>query len=989
MFGRVTAWRGSEQVNLGPMRQRALFAVLALAGQRPVSRDELVAALWGESPPVQVANVIHTYVKNLRRALEPDRVARQAGVVLRRDGDGYRLNVDPGRVDVLHFRELLAASAAARRAGDDRRVVGQVRMALELSAAPLLADIPLLAGYPPIAEINDDRSRCATWLAEAALRCRIPAEALTAIEQAGAARPLDEEVHAWLLRIYYAVGRRADALMAFERLRRRLDEELGVDPAPGLQSLHVAVLRDDPVLEVARQPENKATESRPATAGTARYLPRDLPDFTGRQQVLQQLLDAVPAVDAKPATAPVVLAINGMPGIGKTTFATRLAHLVADRYADAQLFVDLLGHSPHAPLDVHAAVDNLLRQLGVPGEHMPDRLDERLRMWRRELTGRRTLLILDNAADVDQIAAILPSEPGCLTILTSRRRLTELDGVTTVALDVLTTDDAIDLQRRIIGDRVLAAPQAAQEVARQCGHLPLAIRLASARLAHRPGWSLPDLAERLRGARNPLRELALPGRTVEAAFTLSYEQLKTDAQLLFRRLAGYPGQDFSTWTAAALADLDVVDADRVLTELVNVHLIEELSPQRFRIHDLLREYVKSLAADDPVADSSAAIGRLLDVCLHTADAAARLLNYQLGIPADYNLGPPPRYARPLADQSAAVAWFAAERANLIAVIELAAEERRHRHTWRLAHATWRDLCNHGYQEASLRAHELAIEAAERAGEPHGVALSHNNIAYIFHRQGRWDDALQHLDRATAIQAEIGNWTRVVGALANKANVLQFLGRRAEAIDVNREALGVIREHPEIDRSAGLIVHADLGHAYIIVGDYALAERQLQRHLALADAVDSDVHRNISLVSFGELRLRQGRFAEAIALCTEALRMGLIGTVEPRARAHLTLLLGTAYRGLGQLHDALRCHHEALAIAEDNGVPSREFAARVELAATLLALADHAGARDEYQRALKIARELDLDHLIAEAADALAALARAGSAPPSQDSGALL
>jgi DNA-binding SARP family transcriptional activator/tetratricopeptide (TPR) repeat protein len=975
LFGPVVAWRGPDQIALGPMRQRALFTVLALAGQRPMAREELIGALWGDQPPPRVANAIQTYVKHLRHLLDPDRAHRQASTVLPTAGDGYALHVAPDRVDVRQFRELVAAARAARRDLDHPRVVRLTGRALALSGPAVAADLPLLADHPSISAIMDERRTAATWLAEAALRSDTPDDALGAIEEAANARPLDEPVHGWLMQVYQATGRRADALAVYERLRRRLADELGVDPTPQLRTVHRSMLRDDPA------PVSPASAGPAAPAGAAagaRSLPRDLADFTGRTDVLRHLLEAVPAPGAPPATAPVVLAVNGMAGVGKTTLVTHLAHRIADRYPDGQLHIDLLGHSTRAPLDTGDALDLLLRQLGVPGEQIPDRLDERVSRWRRELAARRTLLLLDNVADTDQIAAILPTEPGCLTLVTSRRRLTGLDGAVTVALDVLSTAEAVALQQRIAGARVTAEPQLADEVARRCGYLPLAIRLACARLAHRPGWTLSDLAERLGRAQMPLRELAMLGRTVEAAFALSYLQLDASSQTLFRRLGLHPGPDLGLPIAAALADLDLPEAEQLLAELVDVHLVEEPSPNRYRLHDLLHDYASHLATADPAGDRHAAVGRLLDVYLHTAVAATRLLNDYVDLPDEYALGPTPRQARLPGDPTAALAWSTAERSNLVAATQLAADQQRHGHTWRLAHAISRDLCNHGYNEASLRCHELATEAAERAAEPRGIALSHNDIAYMHYRSGRPDEALHHLDQAIALHARLGDWARHAISLANKGSVLQVPGQRHHARDAYHAAAEVLSAHPELGQGIHFIVHSNLARLHVELGEYADAEREFGLHLALADRYDSDLYRILGLGGLGQLRLCQGRFAEAVALASDALGREAAATIDPRRRAEYTMWLGSAHRGLGQLEDALRHHQAAVTLYHDHGAVRDECGARIELAATLHALADQAGALREYRHALELATQLNVPDFAERATEGIAALGRAAS-----------
>jgi DNA-binding SARP family transcriptional activator len=953
--------------------------VLALAAGRPVSRDELIVALWAGQPPTGAVNVIQTHIKHLRHSLDPARAAHQASTVLPRTGDGYALRMDSGDIDVGRFRHLLSAARLARLDGNHDRVASMAGEALTISRSRAAADIPLLIDHPGIATVAEERGMAAVWFAEAAIGRGMASEAVAAIEEAAAARALDESTHAWLIRVYYAVGRRADALAAYGRIRRRLAEDLGLDPAPQLRALQEAVLRDDPALGCTQAtpqagPPSRLPAGAPAQTSDARprCLPRDLVDFTGRAEILRRLLDAIPA-EGQPVAAPVILAIDGMPGVGKTALAVHAARLVADRYPAAQLHLDLLGHSTHAPLDTAGALDTLLRQLGVPGEHIPDRLEDRIARWRSELAGRRTLLLLDNAATMEQIAALLPADPDCLTLVTSRRRLAGLDGAQPFSLEPFTSEEAVALQERIVGARVRTHPHAAQEVALCCGHLALAIRLAAARLAHRPGWSVPDLAARLRRARTPLRELALQGRTVEAAFALSYQQLSTAAQRLFRLLSVQPGPDIDLAAAAAVADLELDDADNLLTDLVDGHLVEEQVAGRYRLHDLLRDYAHDLfSIQESAPERQAATGRLLDLYLHTAVAAAGFLDFFAGQPFDYELAEAPRQACPPTSLGAALAWLDTERRNLVAVIQLAAEEGWHRHVWRLTRATWRDLYNHGYDDACIETHRLAIEAAHRSGEPHGVAVSHNDIAAMHFRRGRLDEALRHVDQAIAIRGELGDWALQATSLINRGFVLHHGGRYHEAIDAMHTALQLRLEHCGDNGEEILTSYAEIGKVYAYMGNYAAAETNLRRHLALAEIHDSDYLRLRYYAQLGDLRVRQGRYAEAVELNSHARHLWSTDA-DPPNRADTILRLGAAYRGLGRIHDALRCHQEALTIMEESRSIFGECDARIELGITLHASGDPSGALREYRQALSITEQLDLKLQTAQAMDGIAAV----------------
>jgi DNA-binding SARP family transcriptional activator len=969
ILGAVEVLAPHGPLTIGPPQRLTVLAALLVDVGRPVSPETLLERVWDE-PSEGARRSLHAHITRLRQVL---RNGSESLGLVRRSG-GYLLSAAPDRVDLHRFRQLTGVARDPQRSDEERASL--LRQALGLWRGTPLADVSGNWANRVREGLLRQRLDAALTLADIELRLERHLDVIELARDLLIEYPLAEPLHAALMRALTAAGREAEALDSYPALRARLRDQLGVEPGAQLQKLHQSILRrEPPPATTAKPPISSPTGARP------RCLPRDLADFTGRESVLRQLLDAVPT-EGQAATAPMILAIDGMPGVGKTTLAVHLAHLVADRYPDAHLHVDLLGHSTQAPLDPAAALDALLRQLGVRGERIPERIDERINLWRSELAARRVLLLLDNAASTDQIAALVPAEPGCLTLVTSRGRLGGLDGARLTSLHVFTTAEAVVLQQRIVGDRVVVAPQAAQDVARRCGHLPLAIRLAAARLAYRPAWGVPDLADRLRNAQAPLQELALQGRTVEAAFALSYQQLRPATQTLFRRLELYPGPNLGASAAAALADLDLPDADDLLTELVDGNLIEEPAPGRYRLHDLLREYAGQLATADPPDDRHAATGRLLDMYLHTSAAAATFLDPDFVV-FDYELDRPPRQARLPADANAGLAWFNDERPNLLAAVQLAADEGRHGHTWRLTRALWRDLCNHGYDDACVSIHQLAIEAAERAGESHGLAISHNDVAFMHHRRCRWEQALHHIDRAIAIRTARGDHAMSALALANKGSVLHLCGRYEEALDAYRGALTLLRQHPDADERLLLSCYTNMGQIYVDSGDHAAAEENVRLHLELAARLGSEGQRNLGYACLAELRLRQGRLEEAVELASKALEGDIIGTTDPRMRALSTLWLGAAYRGLGRLRDAMRCHRQAVSMMEASGSLYGLCDAHVELAATLHAWADDGAALDQYRHALDIARRLKLPRQIGLATAGIAML---NESPPEGSAG---
>ncbi|TCO54195.1 ATP-binding protein [Actinocrispum wychmicini] len=352
-------------------------------------------------------------------------------------------------------------------------------------------------------------------------------------------------------------------------------------------------------------------------------LPSDVVDFTGRVEELQWLSSVLSNNDNHGAAA-VVLTIDGMAGVGKTALAVHLAHQLAARYPDGQLFIDLHAHTAgREPLRPAAALATLLRAWGVGADRIPDEVDPQAALWRSLLARRRMLIVLDDAADANQVRHLLPGTAGCLTVVTSRRRLVGLDAAYTLSLDVLPRNDAVALFGRALGDdRARRDPVAVADVVRMCGHLPLAVRLTTSRLRTRPVWTVADLADRMRNGRR-LSEMAAEDRGVAAAFTVSYQHLSPDLRRVFRLVGMLPGEEFGADVVAALAGCGRDEAERSLEELLDVHLLRQPTAGRYRLHELLRHHAYLLAHETETADERrAAVARVFQYYLKSAKNTA-------------------------------------------------------------------------------------------------------------------------------------------------------------------------------------------------------------------------------------------------------------------------------------------------------------------------------------------------------------------------------
>jgi DNA-binding SARP family transcriptional activator len=695
VLGPVRAWRADAELDLGTPQQRALLAILLLAEGRQVTVDKLLGGLWDEDLPPAAVGTVRTYVFRLRRSLEAPRQGRAARLI-RTAAAGYVIPAHAGELDLDVFQRLAKDARAARAAGG----AGMTRSAALLREALRLGQGVPLAGIPgPYAETQ--RVRISELLMAAteerlALEIELGAHVsvVAELQTLLAAHPMRERLCELLMLALYRSGRQADALAVFDSARRRLVEDLGIDPGPTIREMHQRILENDGSLAVPAQPAQSRLdvfpdEQPPSPVERPAQLPAALTFFTGRRRELA-LLDSVLDGSRSPAGL-VVAAIDGMAGVGKTALAMHWAHQVADRFPDGQLYANLRGFGPSRKASASGEVlRSFLHALGVPPRRIPDDLDTQASMYRSMLNGRRMLVLLDNARDVEQLRPLLPGSHGCLVIVTSRNRLPGLitaHGARTVSLDTFSAEEAsLALALRLGAERTAAEPEAVEEIIDRCGGLPLAMAVVAARAILYPDLPLGEIASELRDARRRLDTLSIDGATadVRAVFSWSYRLLSEPAKRMFRLLSVYCGPDFSQHTAASLAGLPTARTQRLLTELTGARLLTESRPGRFTAHDLTRVYAAELSAtNDTPDDRHMALGRLLDHLLHSSHAAQLLLRPSFPVPE-------PGTARPgvtpeeLSGYQQAMAWFATERPVLEAAIRYSPQYGFPAHAWRLA-----------------------------------------------------------------------------------------------------------------------------------------------------------------------------------------------------------------------------------------------------------------------------------------------------------------
>lgn len=769
ILGPLSVTVDGREVAVTAARDRVVLAMLLSHPGRVVTVDALAEAVWGVDPPATARGQLQTCVSRLRRVLPPG--------VIGSDPAGYRIDPGPDDLDSIAFARL----AAAGREGCDPALL---RRGLDLWRGVALSGIDSPAVRRAAVTLDEQRATAMEDWAELELAAGRPRDLIGPLVDLIAHFPLRERLRAQLIRALAGSGQTVEALAEFRRFRAVLREELSIEPGRRLQELHRQILSGE-------------TVTAPVRVDPVRSLPRTVADFTGREEVIARM------VKRAAEGGPVVLALDGMAGSGKTTVALHLAGELAGRYPDAHLYVDLRGHSDQAPLDPSAALLALLRRLGVGADQVPADPDERIDLWRSELAGRKALVILDNAASSAQVADLLPASPEVLVVVTSRRRLLGLDGVHPESLPVLGEWEALALLARIAGDRIRNEPAAATELVRRCGGLPLAIRLAGARLAHRPRWKVADLVERFGSAVLP--ELAAENRTVAGAFALSFGQLPEPAQRVFRLLGASPSRLFDAPAVAALADIPVDDDADLLDDLVDVHLIEEPERHVFRMHDLLHEYASALAAELRESDRHAAIGRMLDLELGATMATQGALREAV-VRRELDLTEAPRpdlvAAVPDVDQRLERA-----RPHLGALVAAAIEIGRPEFSWQLARAAWWNLAGAGYNEDIQALFSRARIEALRAGNDKAQAMCANYLASIYFRRARFDDAQALLQEAIRLRRTLGDPGPLATSLGNLTAIYAATDRFVEAAQVSGEAL---RLAERADDTYVLLMRLDVG-----------------------------------------------------------------------------------------------------------------------------------------------------------------------------------
>ncbi|ADD42313.1 AfsR/SARP family transcriptional regulator [Stackebrandtia nassauensis] len=887
-------------------RSRTFLALLVLNAGRQVSLYEFADAIWGAALPQNPRRAVQLCAVRVRAQLE--RIG--SGELVVTCPDGYRLDVASEHTDVGRVAALVRDADAA---SDSDAELKAVTAALALWRGEPLADVPSEALQREVVPgLREQQLQLTERRVDILLRSESAADLVDELVTLTARHPLRERLWGQLMRALQHLGRRGEALTAFHTFRRRLRDELGIDPSPDLKALHASILTSQ---------SEPGTEAASPSLRVPRELPTDPAAFAGRVAELSELDLLLAASEATPQ--PAVGVITGTAGVGKTSLAIHWARRVADDFPDGQLFVNMRGYHPEQALTPQRVLARFLRTLGVRGQDLPEDIDELTAMYRSVMDGRRMLIVLDNVNHSDQARPLLPGAAGCLVVITSRDVLLSLiaaDNASQISLDLPDTADARRmLARRLGSERLSSEPGAADDIIAASARLPLALAIAAARAVINKDTRLSAVAEQLRAGLDAF-DTASPMTDVRAVFSWSYQALSPDAARLLRLLGLHPGSDVSAAAVASFAGLSPSHTDRLLAELVRAHLVIGDVPGRYALHDLMREYAVELAnAEDSEADRDLAFRRLLDHYVHTGRTAATLLNpYWRPLALDDAFAGV--HPEDLADYDAAMDWFAAERDVLIAVLDWAVSAGFDRQIVQLVWVLAGYLERQGPWTQWASTHRDAIAAAQRLGEPVLEARAHRGLGLANLRMSRIEDAHRHFARALELYRDSDDLEGMARAESALALVREEQRRYPEALE---HALRALEHQKRIGGGVGYAnAHNTVGWCHALVGQYDEALDHGGQALAEHRAVGNPVGEAATLDTIGFAHHHLGQFAEAIDSYREALR--LYRQLGDRYFIACALdHLGDTYEALGDRASSLDMWREAVSTLDGLTPPETE------------------------------------------------------------------
>ncbi|MET8731838.1 BTAD domain-containing putative transcriptional regulator [Streptomyces parvus] len=910
LLGPLRAWRDGTPLDLGPVRRQSVLAALMLRADSRVSHEQLIDDLWDGRPPGSGHKVLPSHIHPLRKALDVAGAGPAESVI--RSGKGWYGFVGRAvRLDVSDLDERAAEAQTAKASGDADTAVERYTEALALFRGEPLTGLPgqrarmerLRLGERQLS-LRLERLECLVLLGRSA-------DTLDELAALSTSDPLDESVLALRMRALYAGGRQAEALNAYEHMRTRLRDELGVDPGPSLRTMYEAVLRQDDERLVGpvagHLHKGSSGPAGPAGADSIALRPRSRPrrpvnelpgdggSLFGREDELARL-----TAPAAPGSVSIVT-VDGPAGVGKTALVVRAARELSAVHPDGCLYVDLRAHSTRRRQTPEQALQHLLRSLGTARGELPSDLDELTSVWRAETSRLRLLLVLDDALDADQIRPLLPAGAGSRVLVAGRRRLADVDADRRVTLEPLEPGDAASLLTSIVGhERAGREPEATRELAGLCDGLPLALRIAGSRLQNRGAWTVEYLVGRMTDGEHLLSELTAGDRSVESAFRLSYDQLTPEQQRAFRTLGLTPTVEFDVLTPQAMLDGPRHATERVLEDLVDTSLLQQPRPGRYRLHDLVRVHARRLAQAAPAEAapaSSAALGLYLSVARLASDWG----------PGGFPTGPPPT-AAPFTRWEEAEAWLDAAGGELVDVVGHAAALGDADHACWIAEALCDYFVRQGRYHECRTALEIALAHVDRATDRRMPAALRNCLGYTALHERRYT-------QARCLLTEALDLSRRHAHPHEEARTLTGFG--ALALSVGEGEQAIVHATAAVDQAERLHSYWIASMAGVILGLAHYFEGRDQEALtcfagALTHAEKDGRPRMLGrpLSCAADVHLRRGRYHEAKLLLHRAVDLVQQGGDAFLSVRSLTRL-GTAEEGVGNPDTAIALHEQAL------------------------------------------------------------------------------
>jgi DNA-binding SARP family transcriptional activator/tetratricopeptide (TPR) repeat protein len=978
-LGPVELWSAGERKDLGSAKAQCILAILLLTPRTIVPVESLIDRLWDTRPPPKARESLLVYIARLRASL---RQAVGDSVQLVSRARGYTLEVDPEAIDVHQFRRLRRQADALVASGDHDHAVALLCEADGLWRGQALAGISGEWVARIREGLEEERRAAIVERVGCELELGRHADLVGELRQLLAQYPLDETLVGHQMIALYGSGRPADALGLYRETRSRLVAEQGAEPGPVLSELHQRILGGDPELAVWPSGQHPGRAAPPDT------LPPETAEFVGRDEELGLLT-------AEHGNTPGIAIIEGMPGVGKTALAVRAARLVGGQYPEGTLYLHLHSDDPGSPaLSPAEALQRLLQMLSVPAAQIPGTIGERSALWRAQLSHRRAVVILDDAAGHDQIRPLLPVTGRCLILITTRRRLPDYPGSRTLTLDVLPVDESVTLFRQIAGEGRTADGRQVAAAVTQCGRLPLAIQLTAGRIAQDGSLTLDGLIDELSQFSARLGGTGAVGPEVMAAFDLSYCALEPDHQRFFRRLGVSPCASVSLQAAAALNGCTLAEAEKALVALVECHLLAPAPDGQFRFHELIRDYAAVCAArDDPETERRQALGRLLDYYLHTADRADRVLHpFRRRTPAEVTRVPAASPA--LGTQEDAADWLHSEWQNILQAARCAGTREWKQKCVDLIHVLAEFVEITACWDEAIAAHTLALQAARDLADPARIAQASLALSAVLQQTGRHETALARAEEAAAI-------CRLLGDRGGEADALDQIGLAHQRTARSREALAYFREawilYRAIKDPRG--VAAALSHSGITcwyLGRYSEARTHMREALSRYRGVGDRRGEAKALNNLGRIHLSNGHHRDALDAYQQSLQIFReiggdqnvailyhnIGNVYHYKGSHEEALDSfrralTIYRDIGDLPDeadvlndigaiyqnaacydeALIHHEKARLIAKEIGNLSQQLVAIRRIADIHRGSVRYGDALEHYDAALRLAREI--------------------------------